>query len=115
MTHVSPEQSWVCHSRHWPKGKEMTYAEESTQRCVLPHHMHSMAWLVQLAQLVRRAQGVLQGRALWLCGLPEQFDRLTESDKQSFDGGREQPMMLDKLITVELGLVIECETEIPLQ
>lgn len=37
---------------------------------MLLHHMHSMAWLVQLVQLVRRAQGVLQGRADALCGLP---------------------------------------------
>lgn len=72
---VLPEQSWVCHSRHCPYGKEMTYAEESTQRCVLLHHMHSMAWLVQLAQLVCKEQGVLQGRALWLCGLPEKADK----------------------------------------
>lgn len=58
-----PEHSWVCHSIHWPYGKEMMYAEESTHCWVLPHHMHSIAWLVQLAQLVRRAHGVLQGRA----------------------------------------------------
>lgn len=61
----------------------MTYAEESTQRCVLLHHMHSMAWLVQLAQLVRKEQGVLQGRALWLCGLPEQQDK--ERERQTIN------------------------------
>lgn len=45
--------------------------------------MHSMAWLVQLAQLVRKEQGVLQGRALWLCGLPEQQDK--ERERQTIN------------------------------
>lgn len=52
---------------------------ESTQRCVLLHHMHSMAWLVQLIQLVCSEHGFLQdGRELWV-GFPTQEAKQNKS------------------------------------
>ncbi|KAF3845135.1 hypothetical protein F7725_008298, partial [Dissostichus mawsoni] len=58
----------VNHSMHCPKGKEATYALESTHCFMLLHHMHSELPLVHSLHKALMAHGVRHCLALWLAG-----------------------------------------------
>lgn len=63
--HLRGQLLIVYHSMHWPKGKEATYALESTHCFMLLHHMHSELLLVHSPHAVRKAHGVRHCLALW--------------------------------------------------